>query len=63
MMMMMTTAIIKTLQYNSVDGQCSIPGRANFSLLYKVQTGSGAHPSSYSVNTGDFSPGGKAAGA
>jgi hypothetical protein len=32
-----------------------------FSLLHKVQTGSGAHPVSCSMGTGDF-PRGKAAG-
>jgi hypothetical protein len=63
MMMMMKMTIIKSIQYTSVDGQGSIPGRAKFSLIYSVQTGSGAHPSSYSVGTREFSPGGKVAGA
>jgi hypothetical protein len=31
--------------------------------LHVVQTGSGAHPASYPVRTGDSFPGGKAAGA
>jgi hypothetical protein len=34
----------------------------DFSLLHSVQTGSGAHPASYPMGTGDFSPRGKAAG-
>jgi len=34
----------------------------NFSLRHHVQTGSGAHPASYPMDTED-SPGGKAAGA
>jgi hypothetical protein len=33
------------------------------SLLHVVQTGSGAHPASYRMGTGDSFPGGKAAGA
>jgi hypothetical protein len=36
----------------------------NFSSHHRcVQTGSGAHPTSYSMDTGVFFPGGKAAGA
>jgi hypothetical protein len=34
-----------------------------FSLLHVVQTGSGVHPTSYSMGSGGFFPGGKAAGA
>jgi hypothetical protein len=34
-----------------------------FSLLHVVQTGSGAHPTSYLVGTGDSFPGSKAAEA
>jgi hypothetical protein len=46
------------------DGQGSIPGRArDLSLLHSVQTGSGAHPSSYLMGTGDSFHEGKAAGA
>jgi hypothetical protein len=33
------------------------------SLLRVVQTGSGAHPASYSMGTGETFPGGEAAGA
>jgi hypothetical protein len=33
------------------------------SLLYVVQTGSGAHPASYPIDTGSFLAGGKVAGA
>jgi hypothetical protein len=41
-----------------------IPGRAKgFSLLRDVQSGSGAHPTSYKKGTGGCFPGGKAAGA
>jgi hypothetical protein len=32
-----------------------------FALLYRVQTGSGAHPATYSLGTGDFFPGDNAA--
>jgi hypothetical protein len=32
-----------------------------FSLLHVVLTGSGAHPASYPISTGDSFPGGKAA--
>jgi hypothetical protein len=35
----------------------------DFSPLHAVQTGSGAHPASYPMDTGDSYPGGKAAGA
>jgi hypothetical protein len=38
-------------------------GAGNFSLRHRVQTGSGAHPASYSIGTGGSFPGGKAAGA
>jgi hypothetical protein len=34
----------------------------SFSLLHIIQTGSGAHPASYSVGTGVSFPGGKVAG-
>jgi hypothetical protein len=34
-----------------------------FSLLYVVQIGSGVHPTSYPMGTGDFFAGGKATGA
>jgi hypothetical protein len=37
----------------------SIPGRArDFSLLHNIQTGSGAHPASYTIGTGGSFPGG-----
>jgi hypothetical protein len=39
-----------------------VPGQ-EFSFLHVVQTGSGAHPASYPMGTGDSLPGGKAAGA
>jgi len=35
----------------------------NFSLHYRVQKGSGAHPASYPMSTGGCFTGGKAAGA
>jgi hypothetical protein len=38
-------------------------GAGNFSLNHRVQTGSGAHPASYSMGTSGSLPGGKAAGA
>jgi hypothetical protein len=40
-----------------LDGRGSIPGRGNiFSLLHSVQTGSRAHPTSYSMGTGGKRP-------
>jgi hypothetical protein len=38
-------------------------GSGNFSLLHRVQNGSGAHPTSYPMGTRGSFPGGKAAGA
>jgi len=38
-------------------------GSGNFSLRHHVQTGSGAHPSSYAMGTGVSFPWGKVAGA
>jgi hypothetical protein len=40
-----------------------VPASQEFSLLHVVQTGSGVHPTSYSMGKGGLSPGGKAAGA
>jgi len=37
-------------------------GAGNFSLRHRVQTGSAAHPASYSIGSGGSFPGGKAAG-
>jgi hypothetical protein len=37
-------------------------GAVFFSLRYRIQTGSGAHPASYPVGNGGSFPGGKAAG-
>jgi hypothetical protein len=37
-------------------------GTGNFSLHYRVQTGSGAHLTSYPMGTRDSFPGDKAAG-
>jgi hypothetical protein len=37
-------------------------GAGNFSLHHRVQSGSGAHPASYPMGTGDSFSGGKAAG-
>jgi hypothetical protein len=46
------------------DSRVRFPaGSGNFSLYYLVQNGSGAHPASYPMGTGDFFPGDKAAGA
>jgi hypothetical protein len=39
------------------------PVRARDSLLYKAQTGSGAHQASYPMGTGGHFSGGKAVGA
>jgi hypothetical protein len=38
-------------------------GAGNFSLHHRVQTGSGAHPASYPLDTAGSFPGGKAASA
>jgi hypothetical protein len=46
-----------------LDGLGSIPGRQDFSLLYSIQTDSGAYPASYLMGTGGRFPRGKAAGA
>jgi hypothetical protein len=47
-----------------LDDRGSIPGGAgNFFLRHRVQSGSGAHPTSYPMGTGGFFPGGKVAGA
>jgi hypothetical protein len=32
---------------NGLDGQGSIPGKGNISLLHSIQTGTGAYPASY----------------
>jgi short subunit dehydrogenase-like uncharacterized protein len=41
-----------------VDDRGSIPGRCKrCSILYSVQTGSGVHPVSYPMATGDSFPG------
>jgi len=49
-----------------LDERASIPRRRNdgiFSVYHFVQTGSGAHPASYPVNTRDSYPRGKVARA
>jgi hypothetical protein len=47
-----------------MDSRSSIPGRAtDFSLFHSVQTGSCAHPASYSMGTACSFPGVKAAEA
>jgi hypothetical protein len=38
-------------------------GAGNFSLRYRVQNGSGAHPASYPMGIKGSFPGGKGAGA
>jgi hypothetical protein len=37
------------------------PAVQDFSLFHSVQTGSGAHPASYPMDTGGIFPGGKGA--
>jgi hypothetical protein len=47
-----------------LDERGSIPGRGrNFSLLHRIQTGSGVHTVSYPMGTGYYFLGIKAAGA
>jgi hypothetical protein len=50
--------------YELQDGGVGVrvPVGLEFSLLHVVQTGSGVHPTSYSMGTGDSFLGGKAAG-
>jgi hypothetical protein len=40
-----------------------LAGARDFSLLHRIQTGSGAHPAFYQIGTGALPLGGKAAGA
>jgi hypothetical protein len=51
--------------YGLDDTRVGVESRQDqeFSLLYSVQTGSGAHPASCPLGTGGFLPGSKAAGA
>ena len=52
------------LRYGQLRSRGSIPRRSNrVSLLGTFQTGNGAQPVSYSMNTWGSFPGGKAAGA
>jgi hypothetical protein len=45
-----------------LNGRDSIPGSVNrFSLFHSIWSGPGAHPASYSLNTGVSSPAGKTA--
>jgi hypothetical protein len=46
-----------------VIGVGILAGAGIFSLLHRVQNGSGAHIASYPVGTGGSFPGGKATGA
>jgi hypothetical protein len=46
-----------------VEVRVPVESRKEFSLLHVVQTGSGAHPTSYPVGTGGSFPKGKAPGA
>jgi hypothetical protein len=46
-----------------LDSRGSIPSKGrDFSLFHSVQTGSGAHPASYIMDTGGCFVGGKMAG-
>jgi hypothetical protein len=57
------TSVI-ALGYGLDDLGVRVPaGAGNFPPHHRVQTDSGAHPSSYIMITRDFSPGGKATGA
>jgi hypothetical protein len=51
--------------YRLEDGgvKVQVPVRQEFSLLHAVQTGSGVHPTSYTMGTGGSFLRGKAAGA
>jgi hypothetical protein len=50
--------------FNKDDRGFQVPAEAgNFSLHYRVQTGSGAHPASYPRGSRGSCSGGKAAGA
>jgi hypothetical protein len=51
--------VVQTTEWSEFESQ---EGK-EFSLLHVVQTGSRAHPASYTMGTGNSSPGDKAAGA
>jgi hypothetical protein len=60
------SSVCIALGYGLDDRGCRVrfpAGAGDFSLHHRVQNGSGAHPASYSMGTGDSFPGGKAAGA
>jgi hypothetical protein len=60
------SSVGKALGYRLDDRGSRVPfpvGAGNFSLRYRAQNGSGAHPASYPMDTRCSFPGGKAAGA
>jgi hypothetical protein len=48
-------------RYHSTD--LGLDGRIVLKSIYRIQNGSGAHPSSYTMDTRGSFPGGEAAGA
>jgi hypothetical protein len=53
----------RVAQWYSAGLRVRVPaGAGNFSLHHRVQTGPGAHPTSYPIATRGSFPGGKAAG-
>jgi hypothetical protein len=59
-----SVGVATRLRVRWLGNRGSIPGRdRDFSCLHNVQTGSGAHPASYSMSTRGFFPGVKATGA
>jgi hypothetical protein len=55
---MCTYETVRIVTGYELDGPGSIPGRAKISLLHSVQTGFGAHPASYPMDTDGEFPGG-----
>jgi hypothetical protein len=59
-----SVGIVLGYELDEPGSRVPFPAEAeNFSLHHRVQNGSGTHPASYPMGTGDAFPGGKAAGA
>jgi hypothetical protein len=56
-----TTTTTNSNNNNNNDNNNDNNNEQDLSLLHNVQTGSGAHPASYSIGIGASCPGGKAA--
>jgi hypothetical protein len=51
-------SIVTRLRAGKPRSQCSIPGNVKKYVFSHLQTGFGAYPASYTMGTGDISPGG-----